>query len=333
MALTHLAGQLDLERAGIPVYFKETPEGKYMRRSILADRGPYLSGRLSDRHLYDARNIIQGNSDAGNVWAKGFYADGTETAHRIIDLVRREVEECDCFQGFQMTHSIGRVGITSAFGFPSQVNGDLRRLYMNMVPLSPSLSYLSVGSVPKPQIPTTTTSSSSIPPDELVRHMFDPDNMMTSLYQFGGRRNPRSLAFGAHFCGKNSMRAVEAEMRILQQSGQSRSGNTSRTDSMHDWTISHNHSQGHTYTSFCPVPTHGFETSCAYFGNFTSIRHTFSTILDRFDGLYSRRSFVHFYTSEGMDKMEFVEARELLCDLVERYKEVEAEFRSGDGGL
>merc|ERR1712012_955983 len=43
---------------------------------------------------------------AGNNWAKGFCV-GAELIDLVLDGVRREVEGCDCLQGFQMCHSLG----------------------------------------------------------------------------------------------------------------------------------------------------------------------------------------------------------------------------------
>ena len=48
-----------------------------------------------------------GQSGAGNNWAKGHYTEGAEIVDNVVDVVRREVEGCDCMQGFQLTHSLG----------------------------------------------------------------------------------------------------------------------------------------------------------------------------------------------------------------------------------
>jgi tubulin beta len=57
--------------------------------------------------LYRPDNIVLGQSGAGNNWAKGFYTDGSELAEAVVDVVRREAENCDCLQGFQLSHSLG----------------------------------------------------------------------------------------------------------------------------------------------------------------------------------------------------------------------------------
>lgn len=49
----------------------------------------------------------EGYSGAGNNWAKGHYTEGAELIDNVLDIVRREAENCECLQGFQLAHSLG----------------------------------------------------------------------------------------------------------------------------------------------------------------------------------------------------------------------------------
>ena len=40
-----------------------------------------------------------GQSGAGNNWAKGHYTEGAELVDGVLDVVRKEAENCDCLQG------------------------------------------------------------------------------------------------------------------------------------------------------------------------------------------------------------------------------------------
>ncbi|KAK3247087.1 gamma-tubulin [Cymbomonas tetramitiformis] len=51
--------------------------------------------------------LQQGTHGAGNNWARGHYTEGVEFIDQVMDVARKEVEGCDCMQGFQMCHSLG----------------------------------------------------------------------------------------------------------------------------------------------------------------------------------------------------------------------------------
>lgn len=57
--------------------------------------------------LFRPDNFIWAIGGAGNNWAKGHYTSGAEIVDSILDVIRKEVEGCDLFQGFQMSHSLG----------------------------------------------------------------------------------------------------------------------------------------------------------------------------------------------------------------------------------
>lgn len=44
-------------------------------------------------------NFTFGQSGAGNNWAKGHYTEGAELIDAVLDVTRREAENCDCLQG------------------------------------------------------------------------------------------------------------------------------------------------------------------------------------------------------------------------------------------
>ncbi|KAF6289291.1 tubulin beta 3 class III [Rhinolophus ferrumequinum] len=103
-------GDSDLQLERISVYYNEASSHKYVPRAILVDLEPgtmdsVRSGAFG--HLFRPDNFIFGQSGAGNNWAKGHYTEGAELVDSVLDVVRKECENCDCLQGFQLTHSLG----------------------------------------------------------------------------------------------------------------------------------------------------------------------------------------------------------------------------------
>ncbi|KAL7719055.1 Tubulin beta chain [Entamoeba marina] len=130
------------------VYFNEAASSRYVPRSINVDLEPGTLDALKVGQmgqLFKPDSFIFGHGGAGNIWAKGHYTEGMDLSDEIMDVVRKEVENCDCLQGFQVTHSLG--GGTGS-GLGSLLLGKLREEYYEKV-----VSTFSV--VPSPTVSET----------------------------------------------------------------------------------------------------------------------------------------------------------------------------------
>merc|ERR1712150_432122 len=89
---------------------KEVYGTKVVPRAILVDLEPGTMDVIKSSamgKLYKPDNMVFGNNGAGNNWSKGHYTEGAELVEEVIDVVRKEVENCECPQGFQFCHSLG----------------------------------------------------------------------------------------------------------------------------------------------------------------------------------------------------------------------------------
>ncbi|XP_018430116.1 PREDICTED: tubulin beta-1 chain isoform X5 [Nanorana parkeri] len=71
----------------------------------------------------------------------------------------------------------------------------------------------------------------------------------------------------------------------------------------------------------CDIPPRGLKMASTFIGNNTAIQEIFRRIAEQFSAMYRRKAFLHWYTGEGMDEMEFTEAECNTNDLIAEYQQ------------
>jgi tubulin beta len=107
----------------------------------------------------------------------------------------KEVDTC----GYVIAVSATMSGVTTCLRFPGQLNADLRKLAVNMVPF-PRLHFFMPGFAPLTSRGSQMYRATTVP--ELTQQMFDAKNMMAAC----DPRHGRYLTVAAIFRGRMSMK-------------------------------------------------------------------------------------------------------------------------------
>jgi tubulin beta len=199
-------------------------------------------------------------------------------------------------------------GVTTCFRFPGQLNADLRKLAVNMVPF-PRLHFFMPGFAPLTSQGTKQYRLLSV--HELVQQMFDAKNMMVAA----DPRHGRYLTVATIFRGKLSMKDVDEQVYAIQNKNSSY---------FVEW-IPNN-----LMVAVCDIPAKGLKMSGTFIGNSTAIQDIFKRISEQFTAMFRRKAFLHWYTGEGMDEMEFTEAESNMNDLVSEYQQYQEATNEDD---
>ncbi|XP_053601893.1 tubulin beta chain-like [Plodia interpunctella] len=206
-------------------------------------------------------------------------------------------------------------GVTTCLRFPGQLNADLRKLAVNMVPF-PRLHFFMPGFAPLTSRGSQQYRALTVP--ELTQQMFDAKNMMAAC----DPRHGRYLTVAVVFRGRMSMKEVDEQMLNIQKKNK---------EYFIEW-IPNN-----VKTAVCDIPPRGLKMSGTFVGNTTAIQELFKRISEQFSSMFRRKAFLHWYTGEGMDEAEFAEADNNLSDLISEYQQyqdstVDQEFEDEEEG-
>jgi len=241
--------------------------------------------------------------------------NATLSVHQLVEnadeccIIDNEALYQICFNTLKLTtpnygdlnHLVSTVmsGVTCSLRFPGQLNSDLRKMAVNLIPF-PRLHFFLVGVAPLTARAAESFRNLSVP--ELTTQMFDSKNMMAAC----DPRHGRYLTACAIFRGPISTKEVDEQMLNMKNKNSSY---------FVEW-IPHN-----IKSSVCNVPPRGLKMSVTFVANSTSIQELFKRVNEQFTAMFKRKAFLHWYTGEGMDEMEFTEAEANMHDLINEYQQ------------
>lgn len=227
----------------------------------------------------------------------------------IYDMCRKNLDiQRPTYQNLNRMIAQVVSSVTASLRFSGSLNVDLNEFQTNLVPY-PRIHYPLVSYAPVLSIAKSQHESSSV--QEITNACFESTNQLVKCDPKLGKYMANCLLYRGDVVTKDVQNAVSTIKNKKQIQ-------------MVDW---------------CPT---GFKLGICYqppqyvpggqmaksnravcmLSNTTAIAEAWNRLDEKFDLMYKKRAFVHWYVGEGMEEGEFSEAREDLAALEKDYEEV-----------
>ena len=207
--------------------------------------------------------------------------------------------------------------LTASLRFDGALNVDVTEFQTNLVPY-PRIHFML--SSYAPVISAEKAYHEQLSVAEITNSSFEPASMMAKC----DPRHGKYMACCLMYRGDVVPKDVNAAVATIK---------TKRTIQFVDWCPT-GFKCGINYQPPTVVPGGDLakvQRAVCMISNSTAIAEVFSRLDHKFDLMYAKRAFVHWYVGEGMEEGEFSEAREDLAALEKDYEEVGAETAEGGG--
>ncbi|KAL6464781.1 hypothetical protein MHYP_G00270980 [Metynnis hypsauchen] len=236
----------------------------------------------------------------------------------IYDICRRNLDiERPTYTN--LNRLIGQIvsSITASLRFDGALNVDLTEFQTNLVPYPrihfPLATYAPVISAEKAYHEQLSVA-------EITNACFEPANQMVKCDPRHGKYMACCLLYRGDVVPKD----VNAAIATIK---------TKRTIQFVDWCPT-GFKVGINYQPPTVVPGGDLakvQRAVCMLSNTTAIAEAWARLDHKFDLMYAKRAFVHWYVGEGMEEGEFSEAREDMAALEKDYEEVGVDSVEGEG--
>ncbi|XP_072019284.1 tubulin alpha chain-like [Amphiura filiformis] len=235
----------------------------------------------------------------------------------IYDICRRNLDiERPSYTN--LNRIIGQVvsSITASLRFDGALNVDLTEFQTNLVPYPrihfPLVTY-------SPIISAEKAHHEQMSVQEITNSCFEPQNQMVKCDPRTGKYMACCLLYRGDVVPKD----VNSSIAVIK---------TKRSIQFVDWCPT-GFKVGINYQPPTVVPGGDMakvQRAVCMLSNTTAISDAWARLNHKFDLMYAKRAFVHWYVGEGMEEGEFSEAREDLAALEKDYEEVGIDSCEGE---
>jgi len=227
----------------------------------------------------------------------------------IYDICRRKLD-VDRPSYSNLNRLISQVvsSITASLRFDGALNVDLNEFQTNLVPYPrihfPLATYA-------PVLSSAKSAHESMSVAEITSACFEPSNQMVKC----DPRNGKYMAVCLLYRGDVIPKDVNAAISSIK---------ANRAIQFVDWCPT-GFKVGINYQPPTVVPNSDVAKvprAVCMLSNTTAIAEAWARLNHKFDLMYAKRAFVHWYVGEGMEEGEFAEAREDLAALEKDYEEI-----------
>ncbi|KAA3472198.1 tubulin alpha-3 chain-like [Gossypium australe] len=235
----------------------------------------------------------------------------------IYDICRRSLDiERPTYRNLNRLISQIISSLTSSLRFDGAINVDITEFQTNLVPY-PRIHFMLSSYAPVISVAKAYHENLSVA--QITSGVFEPGSMMAKC----DPRHGKYMACCLMYRGDVVPKDVNAAVRNIK---------TRRAVQFVDWCPT-GFKCGINYQPPTVVPGGDLaevRRAVCMISNNTAVAEVFARIDHKFDLMYAKRAFVHWYIGEGMEEGEFSEAREDLAALEKDYEEVGAEGPEDD---